>query len=124
LKSSYVFVVALAKSNPSIHNIHVCIGFLIQDSAWLDWFVQAEAAYHEGLASRFLVGFAKGRMVGPLRLKMFFANVYRPFAKKFLAVLLTVYSPRKDVFDEQDPVGRYPGLLDLNWPGSSGFQSF
>ena len=46
-------------------------------------------------------------MVGPLRLKAFFDVVYKPLVKKLFAVLLTVYSPTKDVLDEKHPVGRF-----------------
>ena len=46
-------------------------------------------------------------MVGPLRYKDFFANVYKPLITKLFTVLLVNYSPRKDVLNAKDPVGKF-----------------
>ena len=92
---------------PYQRRTNVCLALIIQDSVWIDWFVLAESQHHEGLASRFLFPFAQGRMVGPLRLKDFYDVVYKPLVKKFFSVLLSVYSPTKDVLDPQAPVGKF-----------------
>ena len=92
---------------PFLKRTNVCLALIIQDTVWIDWFVVSEAHHHEGLASRFLIPFAKGRMVGPLRFKDFFEIVYRPLVKRCLKTLLSLYSPRKDVLDPTNPVGRF-----------------
>jgi hypothetical protein len=86
---------------------NVCLALIVQDSVWISWFVLAEYNHHEGLASRFLIAFANGRMVGPLRYKDFFHNLYRPVMKSLFKSILSTYAPRKDVLDKEDPIGRF-----------------
>ena len=70
---------------------------LIQDSVWADLFVRAEAEHHDCLASRPLVHFATGRMIGPLRLKSFHDDVYKGLVR-------STFAPRKDMMDKNDPL--------------------
>ena len=92
---------------PFQRRTNVCIGLIIQDDVWADWMVLAESNHHEGLPSRFLFPFAQGRMVGPLRLKNFFSQIYAPLVTKFFSMLLCTFSARKDVLHPTAPVGEF-----------------
>ena len=83
---------AVAAAYQSETNIE--LGLIVQDSVYLDWLVAGEAHQHIGLASRFLITFAKGRMVGELRYRDFNEHVFRPIASKVVEETLKRWSPK------------------------------
>ena len=73
---------------------NICIGLIIQDSAYRDWLVAGEATHHEGLSQRLPLTFGKGRMVGALKHSRFAETVYFPLVKEIFRVVLKRFSPR------------------------------
>ena len=86
---------------------NVCVGLVIQDSVWAEWWVCSESQRHEGLASRFTIAFARGRLVASLKYKNFFQRIYKPLVQKLFEIVLRCYSPNHDVLDAENPVGAF-----------------
>ena len=89
---------------------NIDIGLIVQDSVYLEWLVAGEARHHVGLAARFLITFAQGRMVGELKHRRFNDSIFRPFVEGMFEAILKKWSPcHLDILE----VGEHCGVFTL-----------